>query len=102
MAYYCHKCRNQIEFVIKVGIKVGRHDTCAHCAADIHVCKNCRFYNPALHNQCRIPEADFIRDREAANFCPHFDILDRDAPPEQDDSVKKARDKLDNLFKNLK
>jgi hypothetical protein len=102
MAYYCHKCRNQIEFVIKVGIKVGRNDTCVHCAADIHVCKNCRFYNPSLHNQCRIPEADFIRDREAANFCPHFDILDRDAAPEQDDSVTKARAKLDNLFKNLK
>jgi hypothetical protein len=102
MAYYCHKCRNEVEFVVKVGIKVGRADTCAHCAADLHACKNCRFYDPARHNHCRIPEADFIRDREAANFCPHFDILDRNTPPEADDSVQKARAKLDHVFSKLK
>jgi len=102
MAYYCFKCRNEIEFIVKVGIKVGRYDTCAHCAADLHACKNCRFYNPSLHNQCRIPEADFIRDREITNFCTHFDFLDRSEPPTVDDSVQKARSKLDQLFKNLK
>jgi DNA-directed RNA polymerase subunit RPC12/RpoP len=102
MAYYCHKCRNEIEFIVKVGIKVGRLDTCPHCSADMHVCKNCRFYDPSLHNQCRIPEADFIRERDVANFCHHFDILDRDAPPEVDTSEAKARAKLAEVFKNLK
>jgi hypothetical protein len=102
MAYYCHKCRNEIEFLVKVGIKVGRNDTCVHCGADLHACKNCRFYDPGKHNHCRIPEADFIRDREVANFCSTFDILDSNAAPEIDDSEKKARTKLDNLFRNLK
>jgi len=102
MAYYCHKCRNEVEFLVKVGIKVGRADTCVHCGADLHACKNCRFYDPTLHNHCRIPEADFIRDRETANFCAHFDMASRDTPPETDNSVQKARAKLDNLFKNLK
>lgn len=102
MPYFCHKCRNEIEFIIKVGIKVGRLDTCAHCGADMHACKNCRFYDSGLHNQCRIPEADFIRDRTVANFCHHFDIIERDQPPEVDDSETKARAKLDEVFKNLK
>lgn len=102
MAYFCYKCRNEIEFIVKVGIKVGRYDTCAHCAADMHVCKNCRFYDPSLHNQCRIPEAEFIRDREVGNFCNHFQILERDAPPAIDNSVEKARSKLESVFKNLK
>ncbi len=102
MAYYCHKCKNEIEFVVKVGIIVGRLDTCVHCGAYLHACKNCRFFDPGRHNQCRIPEADFIRDRETANFCHHFEILDRDAPPEEDHSVTKAKAKLDDLFKNLK
>ena len=102
MAYFCYKCRNQIEFVVKVGIKVGRADTCAHCGADLHACKNCRFYDPSRHNHCRIPEADFIRDREAANFCGHFDILDRNEAPEVDSSGDKARAKLDALFSKLK
>ena len=102
MPHYCHKCRNQLEFIVKVGIKVSREETCPHCAADVHCCKNCRFYDPSRHNQCRIPEAYFIRDRETANFCAHFEIADRASPPELDDSVQKARAKLDNLFKNLK
>ncbi|MFH1132265.1 MAG: hypothetical protein V1754_13085 [Pseudomonadota bacterium] len=102
MAYYCHKCRNELEFIVKVGIKVGRADTCIHCTANLHACKNCRFYDPGLHNQCRIPDADFIRDREEANFCAQFEFRDQDEPPEQDDSVQKARAKLDNLFKGLK
>jgi hypothetical protein len=32
----------------------------------------------------------------------HFDMKNRDAPPSQDDSVSKAKAKLDALFKNLK
>lgn len=102
MAYYCHKCRNEIDFIIKVGIKVGRNDHCIHCGADMHVCKNCRHYDPGLHNQCRIPEADFIRERTVANFCAQFDFLERDTPPERDDSADKARAKLNSLFKNLR
>lgn len=101
MAYYCFKCRNELDLVLTAGVKVGRLDTCAHCDAYLHACKNCRFYDPSLHNQCRIPEADFIRDRETSNFCHHFDILDRHDPPVTDDSVDKAKAKLNELFKNL-
>src|SRR5688572_20653142 len=99
MAYYCHSCRNELVFEVKVGIKVGRRDSCPHCAADLHVCKNCRFYDPSLHNQCREPEASFIRDREAANFCAHFDFKNRDAAPEVAANVANARAKLEALFK---
>ena len=52
MAYYCFKCHNEIEFLITVGIKVGRLDTCDHCGAYMHACKNCRFYDPDRHNDC--------------------------------------------------
>ena len=98
MAYYCHSCRNEVVFEVKVGIKVGRRDSCPHCNADLHVCKNCRLYDPSLHNQCREPEASFIRDREAANFCAHFDFKDRDAAPEASD-LSAAKLKLEALFK---
>ncbi|MCA9668115.1 MAG: hypothetical protein KC503_21100 [Myxococcales bacterium] len=102
MAYYCYKCRNELEFIVKVGIKVGRQDTCKHCATDLHVCKNCHFYDPSVHNQCRESRAEFIRDRERANFCAHFTFKDADAAPEVDDSAAKAKAKLDALFKGLK
>lgn len=102
MAYYCFKCRNELEFIVKVGIKVGRQDICPHCTAYLHVCKNCRFYDPALHNHCRLTDADFIKDRETANFCAQFDFRDQDTQPEQDQSIVKAKAKLNDLFKNLK
>ena len=79
MAYFCHACGNEQIFDVKVGVKVGRRDSCPHCGADLHVCKNCRLWDPAIHNQCREPEAAFIRDREEANFCAHFDFRDGDA-----------------------
>jgi hypothetical protein len=101
MAYYCHSCRNEQIFDVKVGIKVGRRDSCPHCGADLHCCKNCRLWDPSIHNQCREPEAAFIRERDEGNFCTHFDFKDGDAP-QLDQSVEKAKAKLADLFKNLK
>ena len=60
MAYYCHSCGDEQIFEVKVGIKVGRRDSCPHCGADLHVCKNCQHFDPNVHNQCREPEAAFM------------------------------------------
>jgi hypothetical protein len=101
MAYFCWSCGNEQIFEVKVGVKVGRRDSCPHCAADLHVCKNCRLYDPSIHNMCREPEAAYIRDREAANFCAHFDFRDAEAPAVQE-NVTAAKMKLEDLFKKLK
>jgi hypothetical protein len=101
MAYYCWSCSNEQIFDVKVGVKVGRRDSCPHCGADLHVCKNCRLWDPSIHNQCREPEAAFIRDRETSNFCAHFDFKDGDSPT-KDTGVEAAKSKLNDLFKNLK
>jgi hypothetical protein len=101
MAYFCHSCGNEQIFEVKVGVKVGRRDTCVHCGADLHCCKNCRLHDPTLHNQCREPEAAFIRDRAEANFCMHFDFKDA-SEFKSDTSAQDAKKKLDALFKNLK
>lgn len=100
MGYYCHKCGNELHFLVKVGIKVGRQDVCPHCKADLHCCKNCELYDPSLHNQCRETYAEFIRDREEANFCPHFNFKDG-PPPTKSDEAEKAKAKLEDLFKGL-
>ncbi|MCK5798888.1 MAG: hypothetical protein KAI47_16965 [Deltaproteobacteria bacterium] len=102
MAYYCYKCSNELDLIITVGVKVGRLDTCAHCGANLHCCKNCRFYEPSVHNECLETHADFIRDREETNFCALYEIKNRDAAPEHDDSATKAKSKLEAMFKNLK
>lgn len=102
MAYYCWKCGNELEFHVKVGVKVGRQDTCIHCRADLHCCKNCELWDPNIHNECREIHAPFIRDREEANFCQHFNFVDRDEAPQKDNSAAEAKSKLEDMFKNLK
>lgn len=51
---------------------VGRRDECQHCGADLHVCKNCDFYDPKAYNECRENQADVVREKERANFCDYF------------------------------
>mgnify|MGYP001336776925 CR=1 FL=1 len=102
MAYYCYKCGNELEFAVHGGVQVGRLDTCDHCGANLHCCKNCYFYDPSLHNECRESYTDFIRDREAPNFCSSYRFKDSSEAPGVGADVASAKSKLEDLFKNLK
>jgi hypothetical protein len=101
MAYYCWTCANEQYFDVKVGVIVGRHDECPHCGADLRCCKNCQNYDPNVHNQCRETTAEFIRDRERANFCSHFAFRDADHP-RADEGIDAAKARLQAMFKNFK
>ena len=94
--YICWSCRHELDMTTRV----QRRDECPACGADLHVCKNCRFWDPGYANECRENTAYYIRDREKANFCMAHEFkstTDADAAEAND-----ARDKLEALFKNLK
>ena len=63
--HFCHKCKNELVFEVKL----QRADTCPHCGVDMHCCKNCEYWDPSAHNQCKERIAEYIPDREKANFC---------------------------------
>ena len=67
----CWKCRTEIE--IAASAKVLKTDSCPKCDYDLHVCLNCRFYDPSAHNQCRETQAEWVRDKEKANYCDYFE-----------------------------
>jgi hypothetical protein len=52
--------------------KVGFRAQCQHCGIDLHTCAGCRYYVLGKPNDCAIPNTDFVRDREAMNFCEEF------------------------------
>jgi hypothetical protein len=54
--------------------RVMRNTRCPSCDAYLHACVQCRFHEPTLHNQCLEPEAEFVRDRQKANFCEFFEL----------------------------
>jgi hypothetical protein len=70
MHFNCWKCGAKIEY--PSGSRVHRGDTCHHCGGDLHACRNCQFYDPAKHHQCAESRAEWVRDKESANYCEYF------------------------------
>jgi predicted RNA-binding Zn-ribbon protein involved in translation (DUF1610 family) len=82
----CWKCQHEIE----IGSKLSFRAVCPHCGIDLHVCNNCRYYAPGKPNDCSVPGTEFVRDREAANFCEDFSIK-KITGTNSDDPLKKAK-----------
>lgn len=82
-------------------MEVFRSTKCPSCGADVRVCKNCRFYDPSAHWECRETIPDGVREKERANFCDYFKLGENPASPSgaaDDGSQSKARNAFDALF----
>ena len=55
----CWKCGKEID----VSVKIYRDSECS-CGADLHSCKNCKFYSPNSHYECKETIEDFVSDKE--------------------------------------
>jgi len=75
-------------------------DVCPACRRDLHCCLQCRFHDPAYHNQCREPKAHMVIDRDRANRCDEFEFRGRAGAGS--DPRGQARQALDDLFKKSK
>lgn len=71
--------------------KVRRRDDCPHCGADMRSCKNCQYYDPGCHNECRETISEYVPDKERANLCGMYTAFQgvREARPDIDEA--KAR-----------
>jgi len=92
--HFCHKCKNELIFEVKL----QRADTCPHCGVDLYCCKNCEHWDIASHNQCKEHIAEYIPDREKANFCTFF-TFKNGVPEDTTSRVSSSKAKLDALFK---
>ena len=100
---FCWKCGNAIN--LASGSRVGNRDTCPQCESDLHACRNCRHYDPAKHNQCAETQAEWVRDKEATNYCDWFSpaVMRRAGALGSSigaDTKSDAKKKFDSLFKN--
>jgi len=92
--YTCLKCGQAL---LDLLWPLARHEECPHCRAQLHVCRMCRFFDPAAPQQCREPVADLVSDRQRANFCGYFEINPQ-AYAGDIDSAAASRQALDALF----
>lgn len=72
-------------------------EECERCAADLHVCLTCRFYDPYVENECRETEAEYVAQKDRRNLCEYYKPKsgDADAGASEADA---ARAKLAALF----
>jgi len=99
VALHCHECGTAVKLL--PGMKIARTETCGKCDADLHCCRNCRFFDPGRHNQCAETQAEWVQEKSRANFCDYFEprtgiLLVQRTGGGTDD----ARKKFDSLFKN--
>ncbi|OGQ23029.1 MAG: hypothetical protein A3I05_07360 [Deltaproteobacteria bacterium RIFCSPLOWO2_02_FULL_44_10] len=90
--HYCAACHKEISPLFPI----GRGDECPHCHADLHACRQCRFFDLTVSQQCREPQAEFVSNKEKANFCGYFEFCGKslNVNPATD-----AKRKLDDLFR---
>ena len=82
--------------------EVHRSTECPSCGKDVKVCRNCRFYSPGAHWDCRETIPEPVQDKEKANFCGYFSLNPeslgtRKAPDSKRDE---ALSRFNDLFKN--
>ena len=78
--------------------KIPRKEVCAKCKIALKCCKNCRFFDTSAPKQCRETAAEFVSDKDGANFCEYLEFVERESHGTgiQGD---KSRNKFDSLFK---
>jgi hypothetical protein len=76
----CWKCAKTLGEEAK---KIGFRTVCPNCGIDLHTCTNCKYYTLGKPNDCAVPGTDYVRDREANNFCEDFKIKAKTEPPKK-------------------
>lgn len=90
--FHCWSCHNPTVMIDKV----MRHDTCPHCGLDMRSCKNCKYYDPGSHNDCREHISEYIPDKERSNVCGMY--TPHEGPHERGEDIDLAKARLDALF----
>ena len=91
----CWKCGLGLVDLI---LPMSRREECSACEADQHVCRLCKHYAGQLANQCREDRAEFIADKERANFCDYFAPKTGAYQPKDVAGSRQARAQLAELF----
>lgn len=72
---FCFNCQKEIPVI--PGIPIGRREECPACGSDVHVCLNCTHYDKGAYNECKESSADFVKEKDRANFCDYFTPSDK-------------------------
>ncbi|MEW6731251.1 MAG: hypothetical protein AB1489_07930 [Acidobacteriota bacterium] len=96
----CANCSAAIENIGEITFT----DQCKKCGADLHSCKNCRYFDPGARFECQKPIESRIAKKADRNMCMQFTpkiAVEKQQPREtkKEANVSSARKAFDDLFK---
>lgn len=91
----CWKCGTKLKNLL---LPFSRYEECSTCKADLHVCLSCRNYDPLINDACREDRAEFVLDKDKANFCDYFKVNTHAFKQKDMTEAQKAKRKLAELF----
>ena len=80
--------------------KVFRTTVCPVCGKSVKACKNCDFYSPGAHWDCRETISEPVRDKDTVNFCEFFMLNKKTAGGHSEKRNGDSRTAFDKLFDN--
>lgn len=91
----CWKCGAELKHLL---LPFSRYEECSVCKADLHACLACLHYAPNLSDACEEDRADFILDKDKANFCDYFRVNTKAYQKQENTAASEARSRLAALF----
>jgi hypothetical protein len=91
----CWKCGKTLPNLL---LPFSRYEECSTCKADLHACISCKNYAPGLSDACSEDRADFVLDKEKANFCDFFRVNSKAYSKKDDAAAIAAKASLAELF----
>ena len=67
----CWNCGKRVD---DLPLSLPRESMCPSCNADLHVCRQCRFFDKSKASSCAEPVADHVNDKTRSNFCGYFEL----------------------------
>lgn len=91
----CWKCGCTLRNLL---LPFSRYEECSTCNADLHACISCKSFAPNLSDACSEDSADFVQDKETANFCDFFKANPKAYGKKDDAAATAAKASLAELF----
>ena len=91
----CWKCGTTLRNLL---LPFSRYEECSTCKADLHACITCKSFSPNLSDGCSEDRAEFMLDKEKANFCDFFRVNPKAHGLKDDAAARAAKARLAELF----
>ncbi|MBI5286762.1 MAG: hypothetical protein HY878_04125 [Deltaproteobacteria bacterium] len=59
------------------------------------VCLNCKFYGEGAYHQCRETNAEWVKEKDKANFCEYFEFK------ESESECPSQKERVEEMWKGL-